>query len=416
MPIRIGLVGDFDAGIAAHRAIPLALERAGAAHGVGVEPVWLPTEGLKATFDGTGFAGLWCVPGSPYRSMEGALRAIRCARERHLPFLGTCGGFQHAVIEYARHVLGWNDAEHAETAPGAARAVIAPLECALVEVTGTVHFSAGSRIARAYGTGSALEGYHCRYGLNPAFAERLLAGPLRATAHDAAGEVRAVELDDHPFYVATLFQPERAALAGRVPPLVSAFVAASRARADARSNAGNGGVVCESERLVLRRLTAADADFILELLNDPGFIRHIGDKGARTRADAVRYIEDGPAASYARHGFGLYCVVLREGGTAIGIAGLVRRDGLEDVDVGYAFLPRYRGSGYAREAAQAALRHGYRDLGLPRIVAITAPDNHDSMKLLRALGYRLERMIRLPGQARESCLFVPEGPVTPLYG
>ena len=409
MPIRIGLVGDFDAGVVAHRAIPLALAQAGAAHGLAVEPVWLPTERLLDAIDCSAYEGLWCVPGSPYRSMDGALRAIRFARERGVPFLVTCGGFQHAVVEYARDVLGWSDAEHAETAPGAARAVIAPLECALVETTSSVHFVPGTRIARAYGASSALEGYHCRYGLNPAFAGQLVGGPLRVTARDDAGEVRAVELDGHPFFVATLFQPERAALAGRAPPLVAAFVEACLPGAERQVAAAGTDVVCETERLVLRRLTAADAGFILELLNDPDFIRYIGDKGARTLDDARRYIEAGPAASYARNGFGLYCVTLKQDGTPIGICGLVKRDGLDDVDVGFAFLPQYRAQGYARESAQAALRHGYEELGLPRIVAITSPDNRDSMKLLRRLGLRLERMIPLPGYDRDSCLFTPEG-------
>ena len=157
------------------------------------------------------------------------LSAIRHAREGGVPFLGTCGGFQHAIIEYARDVLGWPDAEHAETAPDAARAVISLLECALVETAGVVRFVPGSRIASAYGATEATERYRCRYGLNAEFRSALLAGPLRATAEDEDGEVRAVELDNHPFFVATLFQPERAALAGKSVPLVVAFVTACAA-------------------------------------------------------------------------------------------------------------------------------------------------------------------------------------------
>jgi CTP synthase (UTP-ammonia lyase) len=156
--------------------------------------------------------------------MDGALLAIRHARERAVPFLGTCGGFQHAVIEYARNVLGWADAEHAETAPNAVRAVISPLECALVEVIGSVRLFPGTRIVSAYGVKQITEGYRCRYGLNPEFQNALVAGPLRAAADDEAGEVRAVELDGHPFFVATLFQPERAALKGESAPLVVSFV------------------------------------------------------------------------------------------------------------------------------------------------------------------------------------------------
>src|ERR1035441_10635045 len=143
-----------------------------------------PTEEIVAATRVSGFSGLWCVPASPYRSMEGALLAIRYARESGVPFLGTCGGFQHAVIEYARNVLGWAGAEHAETAPDAARAVISLLECALVETSGVVRFVPGSRIASAYGATEVREGYRCHYGLNAMFHSALLAGPLHAAAED----------------------------------------------------------------------------------------------------------------------------------------------------------------------------------------------------------------------------------------
>ncbi len=225
--IRIGLVGDHDANVTAHRAIPRALDLVAGALGRSVEFEWLPTAGLRDDSRLREFDGLWCVPSTPYRSMDGALLAIRFARERRLPFLGTCGGFQHAVIEYARGVLGWADAHHAETAPGGARPVIAPLACSMVEVTGSVRLIAGSRIAAAYGHEQTIEGYHCRYGLNPEMVSELTRGPLRVAARDVDGEIRALELDDHPFFVLTLFQPERAALEQRVPPIVLAFVRAA---------------------------------------------------------------------------------------------------------------------------------------------------------------------------------------------
>lgn len=227
--IRIGLIGDYDAAVPAHQAIPVALQLAGHALALTVEFEWVPTEQIVNPARVAGFNGLWCVPASPYRSMEGALLAITFARENGRPFLGTCGGFQHAAVEYARNVLGWDDAEHAETAPGAGRTVIGPLACALVEATDVVHFRPGSRIAAAYGRGESTEGYRCRYGLNPEFQATLVSGPLRAGAHDATGEIRAVELDGHPFFVATLFQPERAALKGQIPPLVVEFVRACAA-------------------------------------------------------------------------------------------------------------------------------------------------------------------------------------------
>src|SRR5690242_10899531 len=130
--IAVGLVGDYDAGVVAHQAIPRALERSAIAARSSVAFEWIPTEQITSEDRVAPFDALWCVPASPYHSMEGALCAIRYAREQGVPFLGTCGGFQHAVIEYARHVLGWRDAEHAETTPNAERLVVTPLECALV--------------------------------------------------------------------------------------------------------------------------------------------------------------------------------------------------------------------------------------------------------------------------------------------
>jgi CTP synthase (UTP-ammonia lyase) len=224
LPVRIGLVGDFNGEVPAHQAIPHALALAANDLGRAVEPAWLPTEAIRGESGLAHFDGLWCVPGSPYRSMEGALRAIRFAREQGRPFLGTCGGFQHTILEFARDVLGWEDAEHAETAPDAERPVVTPLACALVEASDAIRFVPGSRIAVAYGAPEATERYRCRYGINPAFQAELLASGLRVAAMDAAGEVRAVELEGHPFFVATLFQPERAALTGTLPPLVGAFV------------------------------------------------------------------------------------------------------------------------------------------------------------------------------------------------
>src|SRR5262245_7649821 len=167
--LTLALVGDRDEGITAHRAIDAALPLLARSLDVPIEGRWIGTDTISAESTLHGVHGVWCVPGSPYRSMDGALRAIAHARTRGLPFLGTCGGFQHAVIEYARHVLRWSDAEHAESAPDATRPVISLLACALVEASETVRLAPGSRIAQAYGAVQAHEGYHCRYGLNPAF-------------------------------------------------------------------------------------------------------------------------------------------------------------------------------------------------------------------------------------------------------
>ena len=156
--------------------------------------------------------------------MEGALGAIRFARESGTPFIGSCGGFQHAAIEYARNVRRIREAAHAETDPDAPLPLIAPLECALVEKSGDIVLTEDSHLFRAYGTRQITEEYHCSFGLNPRFEELLLDGDLRVTARDIAAGVRAVELTSHPFFVATLFQSERRALRGELPPLVGEFV------------------------------------------------------------------------------------------------------------------------------------------------------------------------------------------------
>jgi [ribosomal protein S5]-alanine N-acetyltransferase len=163
-------------------------------------------------------------------------------------------------------------------------------------------------------------------------------------------------------------------------------------------------IVIRTARLALRQLELSDAAFILELLNDAAFLRFIGDKGVRTLADARQYIRNGPIDSYGRHGFGLYATCLRDG-TPIGICGLVKRDGLADVDVGFAFLLRYRSQGYAVESASAVLAHARRVLRLQRIVAITSPENADSIAVLERIGLKFERMIRLAERSPELKLF-----------
>jgi RimJ/RimL family protein N-acetyltransferase len=165
--------------------------------------------------------------------------------------------------------------------------------------------------------------------------------------------------------------------------------------------------ILKTERLELRELSSADDAFILELLNEPGFLRHIGDKGVRSLSDARDYIVKGPIASYRRFGFGLYQVSLAGREEPIGICGLLKRDSLPDVDVGFAFLSRYWSNGYAVESAGAMLDHGKRRLGLKRIVAITAPDNHGSIAVLERIGLKFERMVRFAADPHDLKLFGP---------
>ncbi len=233
--VRIGLIGDFNPDVIAHVAIPQALALAARKVECRVETEWLPTPLLeKDTAERlAAFDGLWIVPASPYESMEGALLAIRFAREREVPFLGTCGGFQHALIEYTRNVLNFAGADSAETNPEAALPLIAPLSCSLVEATDTIVLQPGSRIAALYGKSEISEKYHCSFGLNPRYSTLFDASGLRITGFDKSGEARVFDLDGHPFYMGTLFQPERSAFNDMAHPLIVAYMQAALAHKQA---------------------------------------------------------------------------------------------------------------------------------------------------------------------------------------
>ncbi|MFL6210554.1 MAG: GNAT family N-acetyltransferase [Pyrinomonadaceae bacterium] len=166
--------------------------------------------------------------------------------------------------------------------------------------------------------------------------------------------------------------------------------------------------VIETERLQLRKLTADDAAFMLELLNEPSFLRFIGDRGVRTIEDARRYILQGPVASYEQHGYGLWLVELKAAHVPIGLCGLVKRETLPDADIGYAFLPRYWSQGYAYESAAAVMNYATNVLGLKRLLAITDQDNVASIKVLAKIGLKFDRLIRLTDEAPEIKLFATD--------
>lgn len=163
--------------------------------------------------------------------------------------------------------------------------------------------------------------------------------------------------------------------------------------------------ILETERLSLRKFVLDDAAFILELVNDPDWLRFIGDRKVHSFEDARTYLQNGPLAMYDRSGFGLYAVTLKGDESPIGMCGLIKREGLDDVDVGFAFLLPYRSHGYAYEAAAAVLAYGRREFGLKRIVAITSLDNEKSIRLLERLGFVFEKTTRLPGSDEELKLF-----------
>ena len=165
-----------------------------------------------------------------------------------------------------------------------------------------------------------------------------------------------------------------------------------------------------TRRLAIRPFTLADAAFIVELLNDPDWLRHIGDRNVHSMADAERYLRTGPLAMQERHGHALWAVRSRGDDAPLGMCGLIRREGLDDVDLGYAFLPAARGQGLAREAAAKVLSHGFERLALPRIVAITNPDNTASVRVLEAIGMHFERRMRVPGHDGDSLLYAAAAP------
>jgi RimJ/RimL family protein N-acetyltransferase len=158
--------------------------------------------------------------------------------------------------------------------------------------------------------------------------------------------------------------------------------------------------VIETDRLILRWVEEKDAEFIYALLNEPGWLKYIGDKGIRTLEDARNYIQNGPRAMYEREGFGLFLTELKEDHTPIGLCGLIKREGLEDVDIGFAFLSGYQSQGYAYEAASGTLEFA-KNLGLKRIVAITTKDNDSSCRLLEKLGMELDGFVTLPNDTEE---------------
>jgi len=163
--------------------------------------------------------------------------------------------------------------------------------------------------------------------------------------------------------------------------------------------------VLQTQRLKLSYLTFDDTGFIIGLLNDPSFIRYIGDKGVRTTEDAEEYLRTGPLQSYEAQGYGLFRTALRDGGAPIGICGLLQRDYLDDPDIGFALLPEYRSKGCAFEAAQGVLEWGRDSLGIQRIVGLVDPGNRSSISLLERLGLEFEKSLRVDGEDRETSLY-----------
>jgi CTP synthase (UTP-ammonia lyase) len=227
--IRIGVVGDYRHHNETHRATGAAADHAARVRGWRAEVTWIATPRVEGAAERTlaGFDALWIAPGSPYQSMRGALEAVTYARTRDVPLLGTCAGFQHVVLEFARNVAGMPDAEHAEEKPGAPRLLIDALACSLAGKVMDVTVLEGSLARRAYGAGSATERYYCNFGLNREYTDVLTSSGLSVSGVDQDGEVRIVELPSRRFFVATLFVPQTSSAPGAPHPLVTALLAAA---------------------------------------------------------------------------------------------------------------------------------------------------------------------------------------------
>ncbi len=227
---KLALVGDRSPTVRAHGRIPLLIDALRRRDGIVLDPYWIPSTQAD---DLSGFDGIWVVPGSPYTDREKVIAAVGTARAHGIPFLGTCGGFQHAIIHLARELAGIDDANHAEYG-STDRDVIVALECSLVGHEGVIRYTPDTLIATIAGVDQRLERYHCSYGIAPAFIEQLEQAGVVFGAHDEDGAPRALELPGHPFFLGTLFQPELAGDGSRAHPVIRAFAEAVVAHVPAR--------------------------------------------------------------------------------------------------------------------------------------------------------------------------------------
>lgn len=223
--VSIALIGDQDEGFLPHQKTVSALTDAASALAVTIEISWIPTMTLETGVNQlTRFDGIWCVPGRPYKSLLGVLEGIRVARQRNTPFLSTCGGFQHAVLEYARNVLGLHEAQHEEYAPSASELLVSRLPCSLVGKRLVIQLLPGSLFHKYYRREEVEEEYCCNFGLNPRYRQLFDYNGLYTAGVDAEGKTRILELKDHRFFIATLFLPQLTSSGSNPHPLIVAFL------------------------------------------------------------------------------------------------------------------------------------------------------------------------------------------------
>lgn len=219
---RLALIAEFDSAFGPHPATERAVEHSVRVLHANVKAQWVSSEEIDDRFFNE-YDALWLGPGSPYRNLTKTLWAVQYARTHQLPLFGTCGGFQHVVLEIARNILKFEDAQHAEYDPYASRLFISELACSLAGREMAIDLVEGSRAAKLYGKLKVKEKYYCNFGVNPEYAEVLKAA-VSVTGSDSDGEIRIVELPGHPFFVATLFVPQVQSTWGKPHPLVTGFI------------------------------------------------------------------------------------------------------------------------------------------------------------------------------------------------
>jgi CTP synthase (UTP-ammonia lyase) len=224
--VRIGIIGDFDIERPSHIATNEAISHCAKYLGLEIEISWLSTETFEK--DNTeclvSFDGLWCAPGSPYKSMMGAINAIHFARVKHYPFIGTCGGFQHAVMEFAYNKLGYKEISEKSFDPYYSELFLAPLSCSLVGETRIIRIDKDSKVFQIYEKDENEERFNCSFGLNPKYQELIDSNGFLVVGTDETGDARILELDESSFYIATLFQPQLSSTTIKPHKLILAFL------------------------------------------------------------------------------------------------------------------------------------------------------------------------------------------------
>lgn len=221
--MRIAIVGEYTANFPPHAATVAAITHSASLLQLPVESLWLSTGDIDERVMNA-FNGIWIAPGSPYKDMAKTVWLIQQARERMIPCFGTCGGFQHMVIEFARNVLGIHDAQHAEYDPYASKLIVSRLACSLAGKQMSISFAAGSRVATFYGTAASSEEYYCNFAVNPEYIHLLADSEFRIVGSDTEGDARVMEISSHPFFVGTLFVPQARSTKETPHPLVTAFI------------------------------------------------------------------------------------------------------------------------------------------------------------------------------------------------